>query len=275
MAQLITRPPSHNLEAPALSMEAVHLEYDGNAVLSSVTAKIQSGELVAIVGPNGAGKTTLLKIVAGILKPDKGSVHVFGHRPGGHVCIAYVPQRSQVDWSFPVNVAEVVMMGRIRKIGPFRWPSKDDWQFVRQALQRVGMTQYADRQIGELSGGQQQRVFLAQALAQEAEIILLDEPFTGLDISSQEVIISMLQELKESSVAILVSTHDLSLANERFDKVMLLNRRLIAFGAPGEVFIRSHLLEAYGGHVHDLPQAGGTMVLAEPCCGEDPEVDRG
>ncbi len=275
MAQLITRPPSHDREAPALSLDNIQLEYDGNAILQDVTAKIEAGELVAIVGPNGAGKTTLLKIVVGILKPDKGSVHVFGHRPGGHVCIAYVPQRSQVDWSFPVTVAEVVMMGRIRKIGPFRWPSKKDWSFIRRAIERVGMTEYADRQIGELSGGQQQRVFLAQALAQEAEIILLDEPFTGLDISSQEVIISMLHELKASSVAILVSTHDLSLANERFDRVMLLNRRLIAYGVPAEVFIRPHLLEAYGGHVHDLPEAGGTMVLAEPCCGDDAEAERG
>jgi len=275
MAQLITRPPSHDREAPALSMEAVHFEYDGTVVLRSVTAEIQAGELVAIVGPNGAGKTTLLKIVAGVLKPDQGSVRVFGHRPGGHVCIAYVPQRSQVDLSFPVTVAEVVMMGRIRKIGPFRWPSKADWTFVRQALQRVGMSEFAERQIGELSGGQQQRVFLAQALAQEAEIILLDEPFTGLDISSQEAILSMLQELEASSVAILVSTHDLSLANQRFDRVMLLNRRLIAFGVPAEVFIRPNLLEAYGGHVHDLPEAGGTMVLAEPCCGDDAEAERG
>lgn len=275
MAQLITRFPSHDKEAPALSMENIYLEYNGNAVLQSVSVSVQAGETIAVVGPNGAGKTTLLKIVAGVLKPDRGSVHVFGNRPGGHVCIAYVPQRSQVDWSFPVTVAEVVMMGRIRKIGPLRWPKKDDWDFIHQALQRVGMTEYADRQIGELSGGQQQRVFLAQALAQEAEIILLDEPFTGLDLSSQEAILSMLHELKESGVAILVSTHDLSLANEHFDKVILINRRLVSFGKPNEVFVRSHLLEAYGGHVHDLPEAGGTMVLAEPCCGDDPEAKRG
>jgi manganese/iron transport system ATP-binding protein len=275
MTQLITRFPSHDREAPALSMENIRLEYNGNAVLQDVTVRIQTGELIAVVGPNGAGKTTLLKIVAGVLKPDRGKVDIFGHTPGGHVCIAYVPQRSQVDWNFPVTVAEVVMMGRIRKIGPFRWPGKKDWVFIRQALRQVGMTEYADRQIGELSGGQQQRVFLAQALAQEAEIILLDEPFTGLDISSQDTILAMLHELKETGVAILVSTHDLSLAGEHFDKVILINRRLISFGTPTEVFIRPHLLEAYGGHVHDLPEAGGTLVLAETCCGEDPEENRG
>ena len=275
MAQLISRPPSHDKEAPALSMENVHLEYNGNVVLQDVSVRIQTSELIAVVGPNGAGKTTLLKIIVGVLKPDRGNVHVFGYRPGGHVCIAYVPQRSQVDLDFPVTVAEVVMMGRIRRIGPFHWPKKDDWDFVHQALQHVGMTEYANRQIGELSGGQQQRVFLAQALAQEAEVILLDEPFTGLDISSQEAILSMLHELKELGVAIIVSTHDLSLANEHFDKVILINRRLISFGTPAEVFIRPHLLETYGAHVHDLPGAGGTMVLAEPCCGGDEEAKLG
>lgn len=275
MAQLITRPPSHDKEAPVLSLENLHLEYNGNTVLQNVSIKIQTSELIAVVGPNGAGKTTLIKIVAGILKPNKGNVCVYGHKPGGHVCIAYVPQRSQVDWSFPVTVAEVVMMGRIRKIGPFRWPTKMDWDFIQQALQRVEMSEFASRRIGELSGGQQQRVFLAQALAQEAEIILLDEPFTGLDLSSQEAILSTLRELKEIGVAILVSTHDLSLANEYFDKVILINRRLVSFGTPAEVFIRPHLLEAYGGHVHELPEAGTTMVLAEPCCSDDPEAKHG
>jgi manganese/iron transport system ATP-binding protein len=275
MTQLITRFPSHDKEAPALFMDNIHLAYNGNVVLQNVNLRIQAGELVAVVGPNGAGKTTLLKIIVGVLKPNRGKVNIFGHMPGGHVCIAYVPQRSQVDWSFPVTVDEVVMMGRIRKIGPFRWPQKKDWGFIRQALRQVGMSEYADRQIGELSGGQQQRVFLAQALAQEAEIILLDEPFTGLDISSQEAIIAMLHELKQTGVTILVSTHDLSLANEHFDKVVLINRRLVAFGKPTEVFIRPNLLEAYGGHVHDLPEAGGTMVLAETCCGDEPEANRG
>jgi manganese/iron transport system ATP-binding protein len=271
MAQLLARPPSHVEEAPAIRMEGVNLRYNGTVALQDVTFSLQTGKLVAVVGPNGAGKTTLFKIIAGIEKPDAGTVRVFGHRPGGHVCIAYVPQRSQVDWSFPVTVTEVVMMGRIRKIGLFRWPSRRDWIYVHHALERVGMTNLGERQIGELSGGQQQRVFLAQALAQEAEVILFDEPFSGLDLPSEEAIFATLQELRQVGATILVATHDLNLAAERFDQVVLLNRRVIAFGNPTNVFQRSHLLEAYGGYVHELPEGDGAMILAEPCCGDEEE----
>lgn len=271
MAQLLVRPPSHVEEAPAIRLEGVNLRYNGVVALQDVTFSLQTGRLVAVVGPNGAGKTTLFKIIAGMEKPDAGAVRVFGHRPGGHVCIAYVPQRSQVDWSFPVTVTEVVMMGRIRKIGLFRWPSRRDWSFVRQALARVGLTELGERQIGELSGGQQQRVFLAQALAQEAEIILFDEPFSGLDLPSEEAIFATLQELRQKGVAILVATHDLNLAAERFDQVVLLNRRVIAIGVPKDVLQKAHLLEAYSSHVHELPEEDGTMILAEPCCGDEEE----
>ncbi|NIS81038.1 MAG: ATP-binding cassette domain-containing protein [Anaerolineales bacterium] len=271
MAQLLGRPPSHVDEAPAIRMQGVNLRYNGAVALQDVSLSIQTGKLVAVVGPNGAGKSTLFKLIAGMEKPDKGVVRVFGHRPGGHVCIAYVPQRSQVDWTFPVTVTEVVMMGRIRKIGLFRWPSRQDWAFVHQALDKVGMTELAERQIGELSGGQQQRVFLAQALAQEAEIVLLDEPFSGLDLPSEQAIFVILQELRQTDVAVLVATHDLSLATEHFDQVVLLNRRVIAFGDPKDVFQKPHLLEAYSGYVHELSAEDGTVVLAEPCCGDEEE----
>lgn len=271
MAQLISRPASHKPAAPAIWMEAINLGYNGTPSLQDIHFSLEAGSLSALVGPNGAGKTTLFKVIAGILKPDSGVVQVFGHKPGGHVCIAYVPQRSQVDWSFPVSVTEVVMMGRIRKIGLFRWPGRKDWAFVQQALARVGMGELGDRQIGELSGGQQQRVFLAQALAQEAEVILLDEPFSGLDLPSQEAILNTLDELKKTGVAMLVATHDLNLATERFDQVLLINRRIIAHGPPEQVFVRAHLLEAYGGFVHALPGEEGAMVIAEPCCGDEEE----
>jgi ABC-type Mn2+/Zn2+ transport system ATPase subunit len=144
-------------------VEGVSVRYNGTAALQDVSFTVPPGERLAIVGPNGAGKTTLLQVIAGSLRPDTGSVTVFGHRPGGHVCIAYVPQRSQVDWAFPVTVSDVVMMGRIRRIGLFRWPAKSDWALVGQALERVGMAGLRDRRIAELSGGQQQRVFLARA----------------------------------------------------------------------------------------------------------------
>jgi manganese/iron transport system ATP-binding protein len=265
MAQLLSRPPRHDALAPPIQLEGVTLRFNRVFALKDIDFSLPAGQLVAVVGPNGAGKTTLFRIIAGTLNPDSGSVHVYGHGPGGHVCIAYVPQRSQVDWSFPVTATEVVMMGRIRKLGFFRWPSRQDWEFVRHALDRVGMLDLGDRQIGELSGGQQQRVFLAQALAQEAEVVLLDEPLTGLDLPSQEAIFTTLNDLKQDGVAIMVATHDLNLAADRFDLIMLLNRRLIAFGTPNEVYTRSHLLEAYGGSVHVISEENGAVVLADTC----------
>jgi ABC-type Mn2+/Zn2+ transport system ATPase subunit len=168
-----------------------------------------------------------------------------------------------------VTVSEVVMMGRIRRLGLFRWPSRSDWAFVRRALQRVGMHKQSERQIGELSGGQQQRVFLAQALAQEAELVLLDEPLAGLDLPSKEAIFGILEELKQDGVTLLVATHDLNVAAERFDHIMLLNRRLISFGPPGEVMNRENLTEAFGGYIHTLSENGGKVLLAEPCCSDE------
>jgi manganese/iron transport system ATP-binding protein len=266
MNQLISRPAEHDRTAPPLEVDALAVRYNGTHALNDVSFALPAGARAAVVGPNGAGKTTLLKVIAGTLRPSAGSVRVFGHGPGGHVCIAYVPQRTQVDWSFPATVAEVVMMGRARKIGLFRWPSKADWDFVDSALKRVGMAELRRRQIGELSGGQQQRAFLAQALAQEAELILLDEPLTGLDLPSQEAIFSLLDELRQKQVTVMVTTHDLNLAAERFDQVMLLNRRLIASGPPGEVLTAPRLLQAYGDHVHLVPGAEGMMVLTDTCC---------
>jgi manganese/iron transport system ATP-binding protein len=263
----------HDRSAPPLVVEHLTAGYNGAAALSDVTFTVPGGARVAVVGPNGAGKTTLLKMIAGALKPSSGRVQVYGHRPLSHICIAYVPQRSQIDVGFPVTVREVVMMGRIRRIGLFRWPGRRDWEEVEQALRRVGLVDLGDRQIGELSGGQQQRTFLAQALAQRAELILLDEPLTGLDTPSQEAIFRLLDELRQQGVPALVATHDLNMAVERFDRVLLLNRRLIAYGSPQEVLTRAHLLHAYGGHMHLLPDSDGVMVLTDTCCeGEEPET---
>jgi manganese/iron transport system ATP-binding protein len=187
---------------------------------------------LAVVGPNGAGKSTLFKLIAGVLPSSSGQVTVYGSQPGGHICIAYVPQRSQVDWSFPVSVADVVMMGRVGKLGLFRRPGRKDWDYVHESLAVVGMGDLAGRQIGELSGGQQQRVFIARALAQEAELMLMDEPLTGLDVPSQQDIFEVLAALRARGVTVMIATHDLNLAAERFDRVMLLNRRLLGLGRP-------------------------------------------
>ncbi len=266
MNPFLPRVAPHEAGAPPLDVKGLAVRYDGSMALADVSFSLPAGTRTAVVGPNGAGKTTLLRAIAGTLRPTSGQVRIYGHGPGGHVCIAYVPQRSQIDWRFPVTVSDVVMMGRVRKIGPLRWPGRADWQVVHQALQQVGLTELADRQIGELSGGQQQRAFLAQALAQEAELILLDEPFTGLDMPSQEMIFQILDDLRQRQVTVMVSTHDLNLAAERFDQALLLNRRLIAFGPPGQVFTQENLLSAYGGHIHVLPGGAGMMVLTDTCC---------
>jgi ABC-type Mn2+/Zn2+ transport system ATPase subunit len=266
MAELFARPAAHDPVAPPVEVDHVSLVYDGMAALDDVSFGLLSGARVAVVGPNGAGKSTLFKIIAGVLRPTSGAVRIFGGIPGRHVCIAYVPQRSQVDWSFPVTVADVAMMGRIRTMGPLRWPTQQDWQTVDAALGRVGMLETRARQIGELSGGQQQRVFLAQALAQGAELVLLDEPLSGLDLPSQSAIFSILDDLRASGITTLVATHDLNLAAERFDQILLLNRRLVALGPPAEVFTRPLLMQAYGGHMHVVPDANGVMVLTDTCC---------
>lgn len=265
MAQLLTKPVKHIASAPAIQAQGITVRYEDRTILHELSFELPAGEHLAVVGPNGAGKTTLFRVISGLLKPSQGSVEVFGNRPGGHVCIAYVPQRSQVDWDFPVTVTEVVMMGRIRKLGFFHWPKKQDWEFVDEALERVDMNDQRKRQIGELSGGQQHRVFLAQALAQEAELILLDEPLTGLDLPSQEAIFKILDDFKKTGLPVVIATHDLDLAAQRFDKVMLLNRELISYGPPDEALTTPSLLEAYGAHMHIVSADHGIAVLPDPC----------
>jgi manganese/iron transport system ATP-binding protein len=250
-----------------LEVSHVTVRYDGNPALADVSFRLASGERVAVVGPNGAGKSTLFKVIAGVLSPTAGEVRVAGHRPGGHICIAYVPQRSEVDWTFPVTVADVVMMGRAGKIGLLRRPGRRDWEHVRQCLAVVGMAELAGRQIGELSGGQQQRMFIARALAQEAELMLMDEPLAGLDIPAQEDVFRAVSELRRRGVTVMVATHDLSLAAERFDRVMLLNSRLVGMGQPGDVFTPERLQAAYGGHLRLVQTDDGVMVLSDTCCG--------
>lgn len=266
MATFIGRHASHQMDSSALEVSGVTVNYSGTLALEDVSFQLGRGERVAVVGPNGAGKSTLFKVIAGVLHPTQGGIKVYGHRPGGHICIAYLPQRSQVDWNFPVNVADVVMMGRVGKLGLLRWPKTHDWDYVRQCLEVVGMAGLADRQIGELSGGQQQRVFIARALAQEAELMLMDEPLTGLDLTSQEDIFRILEELRRREVTLMVATHDLNLAAERFDRLMLLNHRLLGLGQPDEIFTSERLIQAYGGHVRLIQTKNGLMALSDTCC---------
>lgn len=253
----------HQANQPILDVQHISVRYDGNAALEDINFHLHVSERVAVVGPNGAGKSTLFKVVSGVLPPSSGDVTIFGSRPGGHVCIAYIPQRSQVDWNFPVSVADVVMMGRSAKLGPLNWPHKGDWEHVHHALQTVGLSDLATRQIGQLSGGQQQRMFIARALAQEAELMLMDEPLTGLDTPSQEGLLNLLDTLRTQKVTLMVATHDLDQAARHFDRIMLLNHRLIAFDVPQNVLQTDYLLQAYGGRLKI--ESGGTMVV-DDCC---------
>jgi ABC-type Mn2+/Zn2+ transport system ATPase subunit len=245
-----------------LEIHNLTVSYNGHHALEGVSFDVQTGERVAVVGPNGSGKSTLFKAIAGLIHPRTGSVRTDG------AGIGYVTQRSAVDWRFPVTVHDVVMMGRIGKMGWLRWQRPVDRETVRRCLAQVGMLDDAGRQIGQLSGGQQQRVFIARALAQEATILLMDEPFTGVDAPSQEAILEILDRLRAQGVTVLVSTHDLSLAVERFDRLALLNRRLVAYGPPRQAITSQTLAAAYGGQAVWRGE-DYVMVLGDiDCCGE-------
>jgi manganese/iron transport system ATP-binding protein len=271
-------PARHDTTQPALRVEALRVLLGGNVALDKVSFALPKGDSVAVVGPNGAGKSTLFRALSGIIPRESGSITVFGSEPDSHTCIAYVPQANIVDWTFPVTVFDVVMMGRTRRIGMFRRPGRLDKNHVYQCLEMVNMEDLAQRQIGELSGGQKQRVFIARALAQEAEIVLMDEPLTGLDVSSQNGIFGILRGLTERGVTLLVSTHDLDVAAERFAHIMLLNRTLVAFGSRDEVMRPDLLLPTFGGHASVQPAGErGKVVVYDTCCdgGEtDTDLDR-
>ena len=246
---------------PILEVNNLTVSYNGYRALVDVSFDVQAGQRVAIVGPNGAGKSTLFKAMVGLLPHRKGRVETNGAEFG------YVTQRTSVDWSFPVTVHDVVMMGRIGRIGWLRWQRPRDRETVQRCLAQVGMLEYADRQIADLSGGQQQRVFIARALAQEATILLMDEPFSGVDAPSQEAILEILEQLHDEGVTVLVSTHDLNLAAERFDRLALLNRQLIAYGPPRQAITPQTLAAAYGGQALWRGE-DYAMVLGDiDCCG--------
>lgn len=247
---------------PVLEVDNLSVRYNSTQALENVSFRVQMGERVAIVGPNGAGKSTLFKAIIGLINPQAGVVKTHGAE------IGYVTQRSTVDWNFPVTVHDVVMMGRIGKMGWLRWQRPRDREMVRRCLAQVGMLEYANCQIGELSGGQQQRVFIARALAQEATILLMDEPFSGVDMPSQEAILALLEDLRERGITILVSTHDLNLAVERFDLLALLNRQLVAFGPPRQVITPQSLAAAYGGQALWRGEDYALVMGDIGCCGE-------
>lgn len=258
----------HEVGKPILRLDNVSVEYDSGVALDGLSFELCRGERLAVLGPNGAGKSTLFKVIAGVLRPNRGLVEIAGYEPGRHICIAYVPQRSQVDWNFPLSVTDVVMMGRVGRIGFFRFPTERDKDIVRRALKTVRLEEFANRQIGQLSGGQQQRMFIARALAQEAELMLMDEPLTGLDMNAQQELFDILDNLREQGVTVMVALHDMKTASERFDRIMLLNRRLIGLGKAEKVLTPERLLVAYGGHLQLVKTNGGVIAVGDTCCDE-------
>jgi ABC-type Mn2+/Zn2+ transport system ATPase subunit len=257
------------LEPARLEIEDVTLTYDGTPILHDLAFQVPHGVQVAVVGPNGAGKSTLFKAMVGLLPLQAGRILVHGRPLGSHKdCVAYVPQRGEVDWRFPVTVEDVVMMGRFARQGYFGRTSKIDRLAVAAALDHMAISNLARHPIGDLSGGQQQRVFLARALAQEPHILLMDEPFTGVDATTQEAVLRLLDDLRSEGLTVLVSTHDLNLAAQRFELVLLLNRRLVAYGSPETVFTPEHVREAFGGQALML----GGMVVVDQCCAHEEEL---
>jgi ABC-type Mn2+/Zn2+ transport system ATPase subunit len=258
-----------------LELENVTVAYNGQPALHGVTFQVPQGARVAVVGPNGAGKSTLFKALVGLLPLRQGRVLIHGLPLGAHQdCVAYVPQRGEIDWRFPVTVADVVMMGRYGRLGWLKHPTEQDRAVVAHSLEQMGIADLARRSIGELSGGQQQRAFLARALAQEPHILLMDEPFTGVDISTQEATLALLNELQAQQVTVMISTHDLNLAASRFDRVLLLNRQLIGYGPPEQVFTPQNITETFGGQVlflnpqgvSSLPDAVTGVIVPDHGC---------
>ena len=235
---------------PALEVHDLTVAYHKKPVLWGIDFEIPAGRLVGIVGPNGAGKSTLIKAAMGLLPLSSGWVEIFG-KPlkQNREKVGYVPQRGEIDWDFPVNVMDVVLMGRYGKLGLLKRPGKADREVARTCLEKVKMLPYANRQISNLSGGQQQRVFLARALAQESDLYFMDEPFAGVDVATEEAIITLLRELRDRGKTLFVVHHDLASVPDYFDHLVLLNQRLVACGETSEVFTGELLNRTYGGQL--------------------------
>ncbi len=234
----------------AIDVRDLTVAYRDKPVLWDIDLTVPSGVLMAIVGPNGAGKTTFIKGMLGLIRAAAGQVRIFGkpYEEQRH-CVAYVPQRGSVDWDFPTSVLDVVMMGLYGRLGWIRRPGRRERVLAIEALEKVGMQEFAERQISQLSGGQQQRVFLARALVQDAEVYLMDEPFQGVDATTERAIITLLRELRAADKTVVVVHHDLQTVAEYFDHVMLLNVRRIASGRVEDVFTDENLRLTYGGRV--------------------------
>lgn len=245
-----------NEKISPIEVHDLTVAYRKKPVLWDIDFSLPEAKLIGLVGPNGAGKSTLIKAIMGLLPTMSGYIKIFGQplQKQRHL-IAYVPQKESVDWDFPTDALDVVTMGRYGKLSLLGRPSRQDREIAMESLRRLGMVDFAHRQINQLSGGQQQRVFLARALTQDAQIYLMDEPFAGVDATTEEAIIDLLKELKERGKTVFVVHHDLHTVPEYFDWLMLLNLSMIAFGPTAEVFNNESLKLAYGGKLKILAEA--------------------
>lgn len=236
----------------AIEVNDLTVAYREKPVLWDVDLSVPAGTLMAVVGPNGAGKSTLLKSVLGLVRPSAGEIRIFGKPyPQQRRLVGYVPQRESVDWDFPTSALDVVMMGRYGHLGWVRRPGRAERDMALDSLNKVGMAAFAGRQISQLSGGQQQRVFLARALVQEAQVYLMDEPFAGVDVTTERAILTTLRELQQAGKTVLVVHHDLETVTEYFDAVAILNVELVAAGPVGTTMTPENLRRAYGARIAD------------------------
>ncbi|MGG4144621.1 metal ABC transporter ATP-binding protein [Paenibacillus algorifonticola] len=252
---------NHLKTAAPLTIEGLSVAYQKKPVLRGVSFSVAEGELIGVIGPNGAGKSTLMKAALGLIPRLSGEVLIYGkpYRQQRRL-IGYVPQRESVDWDFPTNALDVVMMGRYGHLGLFGRPGAKERRLAMECLAKVGMADFATRQISQLSGGQQQRVFLARALVQDAKLYFMDEPFAGVDAATEKAIITLLQELKRQGKTVIVVHHDLATVEEYFDSVLLLNVELQAYGKTEQVFTQQMLQQTYGGRLAFLERGGNARL---------------
>lgn len=242
----------------ALEIENLNVSYQETVALRDVTFSMETGKIVGIVGPNGAGKSTLIKAILGLIPIDKGSIKINGQTLNQmRKKIAYVPQRSGIDWTFPIVVKKTVLLGTYPRLGLFKYPNRDDKDWAMECLRKVGMEEYANSQIGELSGGQQQRVFVARALTQKADIYFFDEPFIGIDTTSESIIINIFRKLRNQGKTIFVVHHDLAKVEGFFDDIILINTDLIGVGPVNQIFIPKLVEAAYETPLSIFKNLGG------------------
>ncbi|HIV73997.1 MAG TPA: metal ABC transporter ATP-binding protein [Candidatus Pseudogracilibacillus intestinigallinarum] len=242
----------------SIDVQDLTVSYDGNEVLQHISFSIKSGQLIGIIGPNGAGKSTLIKGMLDLIHRDRGDVRIDGKKiTKMRKQIAYVPQRSNIDWDFPILVRDTVLLGTYPRLGLFKRPTKTDKKWADECLDKVNMLDYRDRQIGELSGGQQQRVFLARALAQQANYFFLDEPFVGIDVTSENTIIAILKALRDEGKTVFVVHHDLTKVEQYFDQLLLINKKLMKYGDVKEVMQKELMSSAYNIDFNIIQSMGG------------------